>query len=52
MQGLWIPGLRQVAHPQVRNCAPGNDDGMYCTVNIRNYVSKNPPSTVTTLPVM
>jgi putative hydrolase of the HAD superfamily len=24
--GLWIPGLRQVAHPQVRNRAPGNDD--------------------------
>ena len=23
----WIPGLRQEAHPQVRNCAPGNDEG-------------------------
>src|SRR6185437_11408925 len=26
LQGVWIPGLRQVAHPQVRNCAPGNDE--------------------------
>jgi hypothetical protein len=23
----WIPGLRQVAHPQMRNCASGNDVG-------------------------
>jgi hypothetical protein len=22
----WIPGLRQEARPQVRNCAPGNDE--------------------------
>ena len=22
---LWIPGLRQAAHPQMRNCASGND---------------------------
>ena len=23
----WIPGSRQEARPQVRNCAPGNDEG-------------------------